>query len=58
MKQILKTVWQLDKKNFLFILFLNIGAALMGSISIVMLIPMLDLLEVSVGEEHALYFLL
>ncbi len=58
MKQILKTVWQLDKKNFLLILFLNIGVALMGSISVVMLIPMLDLLEVSVGEGSSLYFLL
>ncbi len=58
MKQILKTVWRLDKKNFLLILILNIGVALMSSISVVMLIPMLDLLEVSVGEGSTLYFLL
>ena len=58
MKQILKTVWQTDKKNFLLILFLNIGVALTGSISIVMLIPMLDLLEVSVGDGGALGILL
>ena len=58
MKQILKTVWQLDKKNFLMILFLNIGVALMSSISVVMLIPMLDLLDVSMGEGSSLYYLL
>ena len=50
MKQILKTVWQMDKKNFLLILLLNICSALTGSISIVMLVPMLDFLQVSVGE--------
>lgn len=58
MKEILKTVWQKDKKNFLLILLLNICSALTGSISIVMLVPMLDLLEVSVGESSALYLLL
>ena len=58
MKQILKTVWQTDRKNFLLILLLNIGSALMGSISIVMLIPMLDLLEVSVGDSGSLNMLL
>ena len=51
MKQILKNAWQSDKKTFLLALFLNITVALMSSISIVMLIPMLDLLEVSVGED-------
>lgn len=58
MKQILKTVWQTDKKNFLLILLLNIGVALTGSVSIVMLIPMLDLLEVSVGDSGILKLLL
>lgn len=58
MKQILKTVWQADKKNFLLILFLNIGVALTGSVSVVMLIPMLDLLNVSVGDSGALGILL
>lgn len=58
MKQILKTVWQTDKKNFLLILLLNIGVALMGSISIVMLVPMLDLLEISIGDSSALGILL
>jgi ATP-binding cassette subfamily C protein len=51
MKQILKNAWQTDKKGFLWALFLNIAVALMSSISIVMLIPMLDLLEVSVGDN-------
>lgn len=51
MKQILKTAWQTDKKGLLWALFLNIAVALTGSISIVMLIPMLDLLEVSVGDN-------
>lgn len=58
MKQILKTVWRTDKKNFLLILLLNIGAALMGSISIVMLVPMLDLLEISVGDGGTMDVLL
>lgn len=58
MKQILKAVWQMDKKNFLLILLLNIGVALTGSFSIVMLIPMLDLLEVSVGDGSAFAVLL
>lgn len=58
MKQILKTVWQTDKKNFLLILLLNIGVALTSSISIVMLVPMLDLLQVSVGDSGALGVLL
>ena len=58
MKQILKTVWQMDKKNFLIILLLNICSALTGSISIVMLVPMLDFLQVSVGDNGALNLLL
>ena len=57
MKEILKTVWRTDKKGFLLILLLNIGAALMSSISIVMLVPMLDLLDVSVGDSGSLGFL-
>ena len=58
MKQILQTVWRTDKKNFLLILLLNIGVALTGSVSIVMLVPMLDLLDVSVGDSGALGILL
>ena len=58
MKQILTTAWRNDKKGFLLILFLNIAAAMMSSISIVMLIPMLDLLDISVGDSGTLGFLL
>ena len=58
MKQILRAVWQTDKKNFLLILLLNIGVALTGSISIVMLVPMLDLLQVSVNDGSTLGLLL
>lgn len=58
MKQILKTVWRTDKKNFLLILLLNIGVALMSSISIVMLVPMLDLLDISIGDGGTLNMLL
>lgn len=58
MKQILQTVWRTDKKNFLLILFLNIGVALTSSVSIVMLVPMLDLLEVSIGDSGTLAMLL
>ena len=58
MKQILRTVWQTDKKNFLLILLLNIGVAIASSVSIVMLVPMLDLLDVSVGDSGTLGVLL
>lgn len=51
MKQILKNAWQTDRKSFLRVLLLNIAVALTSSISIVMLIPMLDLLEISVGDN-------
>lgn len=51
MKQILKNAWQTDKKGFVLALFLNIAVALTSSVSIVMLVPMLDLLEVSVGDN-------
>ena len=58
MKKILAAAWQKDKKKFLLILFLNIATALTSSISVVMLIPLLDLLEVSVGDESTLGVLL
>lgn len=58
MKEILQTVWKTDKKNFLLILLLNIGASLTNSVSIVMLVPMLDLLDVSVGDSGRLQRLL
>lgn len=58
MKEILLDVWKTDKKNFLYILLLNIGVAMTNSVSIVMLIPMLDLLEVSIGDSGSLNRLL
>ncbi len=58
MKEILKTVWQKDKRGFLLILLLNMGVALTGSVSIVMLVPMLDLLNVSLGQGGTLEVLL
>lgn len=58
MKQILKNVWKTDKKGLLTILFLDIIVALMSSISIVMLIPMLDFLEIPAGDSGALGLLL
>ncbi len=50
MKEIIKRLWKTDPREFLKILFLNIGAALTGGISIVMLVPMLDLLQVDLGS--------
>ncbi len=58
MKQIIKDAFRIDKKNLIIILLLNIGVALVNSISIVMLIPMLDLLNVSVGDDSSLNMLL
>ena len=58
MKQILKTVWQMDRRNFLLILLLNIGVALTSCIRILLLMHMLDLLEVSIGDSGALGILL
>ena len=58
MKQILTTVWKTDKKNFLLIIFLNIISAMTSSVSIVMLIPMLDVMDISVGTGSTLGILL
>lgn len=58
MIQILKTVWQTDKKRFLRILFLNTLVALTGSVSIVMLVPMLELLNISGGADSSIAILL
>lgn len=46
--------WRRDKKGFLTILVLNIVVSLTGGISIVMLIPMLGLLDISDGAASAL----
>lgn len=58
MMQILKNVWSRDKKSFLSIILLNVCVALMSSFSIVMLVPMLDLLEISVESGSAMQQLL
>ena len=54
MKKMLMDVWKRDKKGFLTILFLNIAVSLTGGISIVMLIPMLGLLDISEASVNAL----
>ena len=58
MIHILKTVWRNDKKRFLLILLLNTLVALTGSVSIVMLVPMLDLLDISSGANSGVAILL
>ena len=58
MKQILKDVWQTDKKNFLLLLILNIGVAITSSFTIVILIPLLDLLNISAGDQQSVNILL
>ena len=54
MKNMLRDVWSRDKRGFLTILFLNIAVSLTGGISIVMLVPMLGLLDISEGATSAL----
>jgi len=58
MKQILRDVWQTDKKNFLLLLILNIGVAITSSFTIVILIPLLDLLNISAGDQQSVNILL
>ena len=58
MKKLVYSVYKQNKKAFLRVLFLNIAVGLMSSISIVMLIPMLDLLNVDVSGEGFLAALL
>lgn len=54
MKDMLRDIWTRDKRGFLTILFLNIAVSLTGGISIVMLVPMLGLLDISDGAASAL----
>jgi len=58
MKKIFSDIWQWDAKSFLTILLLDIAVAFTGSISVVMLLPMLDLLNISVGDSGTLHKLL
>ena len=50
MKLLLKELWQRDRKSCLTIIFLQIATSLMGGIGIVMMIPMLELLDISAGS--------
>lgn len=54
MKQMLLDIWNRDRRGFLSILLLNIGVSLTGGISIVMLVPMLGLLDISADAAYAL----
>lgn len=54
MKKMLQDVWQRDRKGFVSILLLNIAVSLTGGISIVMLVPMLGLLDISEGASATL----
>ncbi len=54
MKNMLRDVWKRDRRGFLTILFLNILVSMTGGISIVMLIPMLGLLDISQASVTAL----
>lgn len=54
----LRDIWTRNRRGFVRILILSIAVSLTGGISIVMLVPMLGLLEVSKGSASALKFLL
>ena len=54
MKNLLKDVWRRDRRGFLAILLLNVVVSMTGGISIVMLIPMLGLLDISQASVSAL----
>lgn len=57
MKKMLVDVWRRDRKGFLTILCLNVAVSLTSGISIVMLVPMLGLLNITDGADTALAFL-
>ena len=57
MKELLRDIWSRDRCGFVKILFLNIAVSLTGGISIVMLVPMLGLLNISEGAGEALSLL-
>lgn len=58
MMNILRDIWIRDRRGFVKILLLSIAVSLTGGISIVMLVPMLGLLEVSTGSVSALKLLM
>lgn len=49
MGSVLKDIWSKDRKRFIRVLFLHIVVGLLSSISIVMLVPLLELVEIDVG---------
>lgn len=57
MKKMMQDVWQRDRRGFLTILFLNVAVSLTGGISIVMLVPMLGLMNISDGATATLQML-
>ncbi len=46
MKPLFREIWKSDRRNFLIILFWNIGVSILSGIGIVMLIPLLNLLQI------------
>ena len=58
MLNMLQDIWIRDRRGFVMILLLSIAVSLTGGISIVMLVPMLGLLEVSAGSASALKLLM
>lgn len=58
MGNMLRDIWTRNRRGFVRILILSIAVSLTGGISIVMLVPMLGLLEVSTGSASALKFLM
>lgn len=54
MKSMVRDIWTRDRRGFMTILLLSIAVSLTGGISIVMLVPMLGLLDVSTGAVSAL----
>ncbi len=58
MRALFRDAWQRDRRGILTILVLNIAVSLTGGISIVMLIPMLELLDISSGSAVIPAFIL
>lgn len=58
MKDMVRDIWVRDRCGFMTILLLSIAVSLTGGISIVMLVPMLGLLEISTDAVSALDILM
>lgn len=57
MKGMLRDIWRYDRRAFLKIVLLNVAVSLTGGISIVMLVPMLGLMEISPDATSAMQML-